>query len=212
MIFRKRSLALKRAKEYEANCDVKNALNYYSSAVDITPDLYIPLIKELIAHNISYIVAPYEADAELAYLSRMNLVDFVITIDSDLIAFGCSKILFDLNNQGAGFEFSRKDLFLSESLSFTQFTEEMALCFFILLGCDYLKNPKQWGWKRLFPIIEKGKTASQIIELVCEKAHMDELCVWLFLFILDISKISWKPTTRFIIKSFLILWRKHNDR
>ena len=61
------------------------------------------MIKELIAHNISYIVAPYEADAELAYLSRMNLVDFVISDDSDLIAFGCPKILFKLNFNGVEF-------------------------------------------------------------------------------------------------------------
>ena len=148
------------------------------------------MIKELIAHNISYIVAPYEADAELAYLSRMNLVDIVISDDSDLIAYGCSKILFKLNSSGNGLEFSRQDLFLSDSSPLHKFTEEMTLSFCILLGCDYLKNPKGWGWKRLFRLVIKGRTASRIIDLVCEEAHMDPSCVFFCLFILDISKIS----------------------
>jgi len=46
------------------------------------------------------IVAPYEADAQLAYLSRKGLVEAVITEDSDLIVYGCQKIIFKLENSG----------------------------------------------------------------------------------------------------------------
>ncbi len=42
--------------------------------------------------NIQYIVAPYEADAQLAFLSRNQLCDAVITEDSDLIVFGTSTL------------------------------------------------------------------------------------------------------------------------
>lgn len=38
------------------------------------------------------IVAPYEADAQLAYLVREKLVDAVCTIDSDLVVFGCDTV------------------------------------------------------------------------------------------------------------------------
>jgi exonuclease-1 len=42
--------------------------------------------------DIGVIVAPYEADAQLAYLSQNKLVDIVVTQDSDLIVFGCEKV------------------------------------------------------------------------------------------------------------------------
>ena len=38
------------------------------------------------------IVAPYEADAQLAYLSREGIVDLVITEDSDLLVFGSKRV------------------------------------------------------------------------------------------------------------------------
>lgn len=37
-------------------------------------------------------VAPYEADAQLAHLSRTGAVDAVITEDSDCLPYGCKKV------------------------------------------------------------------------------------------------------------------------
>lgn len=45
-----------------------------------------------IEKDIQYIVAPFEADAELAYLSTSGHVDAVLTEDSDLLAYGCKKL------------------------------------------------------------------------------------------------------------------------
>ena len=42
--------------------------------------------------KIDFTVAPYEADAQLAYLARNGIVDAVISEDSDLLAFGCPKV------------------------------------------------------------------------------------------------------------------------
>jgi len=42
--------------------------------------------------KIDYIIAPYEADAQLAYLAKKKIIDIVITEDSDLILFGCPKV------------------------------------------------------------------------------------------------------------------------
>ena len=38
------------------------------------------------------VVAPYEADAQLAYLVKEGIAQVVITEDSDLLAFGCKKV------------------------------------------------------------------------------------------------------------------------
>ncbi len=50
---------------------------------------------------IDYIVAPYEADAQLAYLAMHNHVDGVITEDSDLIIFGAPFVLFKMDDFGS---------------------------------------------------------------------------------------------------------------
>lgn len=41
---------------------------------------------------VDIIVAPYEADAQIAYLLKNNLAYAVITEDSDLIAYGCQRV------------------------------------------------------------------------------------------------------------------------
>ena len=43
--------------------------------------------------ELNCIVAPYEADSQLAYLSRNNLVDAVMTEDSDLFIFGAKNLI-----------------------------------------------------------------------------------------------------------------------
>ena len=42
--------------------------------------------------NISYVVAPYEADAQMTFLAISKQVDAVITEDSDLIPYGCPRV------------------------------------------------------------------------------------------------------------------------
>lgn len=46
--------------------------------------------------NIEFVVAPYEADAQLAYMSSLEAeqggISAVITEDSDLIAYGCKAV------------------------------------------------------------------------------------------------------------------------
>lgn len=45
------------------------------------------------SQGIDCLVAPYEADAQLAYLNKAGIVQAIITEDSDLLAFGCKKVL-----------------------------------------------------------------------------------------------------------------------
>jgi 5'-3' exonuclease len=46
------------------------------------------------ASCISLLVAPYEADAQLAFLARQRYIDVIITEDSDLMAHGAPYILY----------------------------------------------------------------------------------------------------------------------
>lgn len=63
-------------------------------------------LQVLRSENIEFVVAPYEADAQLAYLSSLDAdkggIAAVISEDSDLLAYGCTSvrtsIKLDLNN------------------------------------------------------------------------------------------------------------------
>jgi exonuclease 1 len=75
-------------------------------------------MQELVAAKVQFIVAPYEADAQMAYLVRIGLADIVITEDSDLLAYGCNEILFKLDKAGACEHVRLLDLPQNRSLSF----------------------------------------------------------------------------------------------
>lgn len=66
------------------------------------------LIKTLRSENVEFLVAPYEADAQLAYLSSLGEEEggivAVISEDSDLLAYGCPAIIFKMDRFGNGEE------------------------------------------------------------------------------------------------------------
>lgn len=89
-----RVLAKKRAAEcLKLNKHGEARMNFIK-AVDVTPEMALKLIKACRKQNVDCIVAPYEADAQLAFLNQSGIVDFVITEDSDLLVFGCKKVIF----------------------------------------------------------------------------------------------------------------------
>ena len=45
-----------------------------------------------VSQGIDCIVAPYEADAQLAYLSLSGIAQLIISEDSDLLCFGCERV------------------------------------------------------------------------------------------------------------------------
>jgi exonuclease-1 len=43
--------------------------------------------------NIKFIVAPFEADSQLAYMYHSKQIDYIMSEDSDLVAYGCNDII-----------------------------------------------------------------------------------------------------------------------
>ena len=103
--------------------------------------------------GIEFIVAPYEADAQLAYMYKTGRADVVITEDSDLIAFGVKKCFFKMDKNGQGFEIDLDQLPLVEEMNFRTFTQEMLLITCILSGCDYLDSIKGVGLKKAHRLV-----------------------------------------------------------
>ncbi|KAI3409404.1 Exonuclease 1 [Psidium guajava] len=161
---RSRKENLARAIEHESNGNGAAAYECYQKAVDITPSMAHELIQVLKQENISYVVAPYEADAQMTFLAVSKQVAAVITEDSDLIPFGCPRIIFKMDKFGQGVEFQYSKLQQNRELSFAGFTKQMVLEMCILSGCDYLQSLPGMGLKTAHALIKKFRTYDKVIK------------------------------------------------
>lgn len=65
--------------------DKAGAHGAFARAVDVSPQLAFSFIEVLRSRGVPFLVAPYEADAQLAFLCRARIIDAVISEDSDMI-------------------------------------------------------------------------------------------------------------------------------
>ncbi|KPJ12353.1 Exonuclease 1 [Papilio machaon] len=135
-----RQLSKKRAAELLSLGQMEEARSYMRRSVDVTHEMALALIKECRNRNVDCIVAPYEADAQLAYLNINNIAQLVITEDSDLILFGCTKVLFkmDLDGTGTLVETVKLPLVMKCAIESYTFDKFRQMC--IMSGCDYLAS------------------------------------------------------------------------
>lgn len=100
LLLRKRAENLARAKALEKQGQVTQARDLYTKCIDVSPEMAAQVIKALRHEKVAYVVAPYEADAQLAFLEKEGFVDGIITEDSDLLVFGCKNVIFKLDSDG----------------------------------------------------------------------------------------------------------------
>ncbi|KAL3616962.1 hypothetical protein CASFOL_039356 [Castilleja foliolosa] len=161
---RSRKENLSRALEHEANGNRSAAYECFQKAVDISPSVAYDLIQVLKKENVSYVVAPYEADAQMTFLALDKRVDAVITEDSDLIAFGCPRIIYKMDKFGQGVEFKNEMLKYNKELNLAEFNQTMLLEMCILSGCDYLPSLPGMGLKKAHTLIKKFKNHENVIK------------------------------------------------
>ena len=87
--------------------------------------------EELLA---TYVDAEFEADQKLAELAMTGNVDLILTEDSDLIVYGCPKILYKFHGD-SGMLYLRSKFVAS--LEFGDWSLFQKFC--VLCGCDYYK-------------------------------------------------------------------------
>ncbi|XP_012534388.2 exonuclease 1 [Monomorium pharaonis] len=135
-----REMNRRKAMELIQMGQVAEGTNLLKRAVDITHKIALELIKQCQSENIDCITAPYEADAQLAYLNISGIADVVITEDSDLTLFGCKRILFKMDFNGNGVLIEQDRLHLSMDVKPEQFDMDKFRYIGILSGCDYLPS------------------------------------------------------------------------
>ena len=134
--------------------------------IKVTAAMVEKVMAALRAMGVEVLRAPYEADAQLAYLARNGHVSAVLTEDSDLIAYACPCVLLKLDRHtGAAQRMLWQDVqtVRSGDASLKAFTETMFLELCILCGCDYLDSIEKIGPKTAVKLMSKLKDGKRVI-------------------------------------------------
>ncbi|KAL4936378.1 hypothetical protein BDV06DRAFT_205159 [Aspergillus oleicola] len=142
------------------------AYQEFQKAVDVTPLMARQLIEELKKLEVQYVVAPYEADAQLVYLEKHGLIDGIISEDSDLLVFGAKCLLSKLDQHGDLIEINRADFTACREVSFVGWTDAEFRRMCILSGCDYLPNIARVGLKTAYRSIRKHKDVEKALRML----------------------------------------------
>lgn len=142
------------------------AYQEFQKAVDVTPYMARQLIEELKKMNVQYVVAPYEADAQMVYLERHGMIDGIISEDSDLLVFGAKRLLSKLDQHGDFIEINRADFTACREVSLIGWTDADFRRMCILSGCDYLPNIARLGLKTAYRCIRKYKNVEKALRML----------------------------------------------
>lgn len=159
------------AADNEEDEDPAQLAVYKKYAAEITRENYYMFIDFLKHKKVDFIVAPYEADSQLAYMYHAGDINYILTEDSDLVAYGCFRIIRCLKKNGdckilnVGRKIGKN---ASPSLKyFLDLDDDKRVQCCILAGCDYLSNIKGMGFGT---IIKMCKSSPNFIEKIREIA------------------------------------------
>ncbi|TKX20159.1 exodeoxyribonuclease [Elsinoe australis] len=135
-------------------------------SIDVTPEMAKQFMDELEKAKVDFIVAPYEADAQLVYLEKKGIIDGIISEDSDMLVFGAKSLLTKLDQYGDCVAIHRKDFTACRDISFAGWSDSEFRWMSILSGCDYLAPIGNVGLKTAHRLIRKHKTAERTIKAI----------------------------------------------
>jgi 5'-3' exonuclease len=136
---------------------------YYSKVV-------ANLVHECRHSRIPFLVAPYEADGQLGYLSDLGLVQLVVSEDSDLMACGCSHVLYKMDDGLQGTLLRRNDMFAAPLLQ--DFSTAMLAIVFASCGGDYCDKLRGIGFKTAVKIVHDAYFASATPPAIDDRASI----------------------------------------
>lgn len=162
----KREESKRRGLELYKASKVSQAYPEFQKSVDVTPYMARKLIEELKKMNIQYVVAPYEADAQLAYLEKKGMIDAILSEDSDLLVYGAKRLITKLDQHGDCIEISRADFASCRDITLAGFTDADFRLMTILSGCDYLPSINKVGLKTAHTYVRKYKHVEKILRML----------------------------------------------
>ena len=131
--------------DVEADIERRTRANRRAGAGKYMDIIITEIVYELKHLEVAFMFAPYESDGQLAFLSKENLIDLIITEDSDLIAHGARTIMFK-SDVPRGQIIQITDIgalnptMSSKNINFMDFSPVMLAALFVAAGCDYCEK------------------------------------------------------------------------
>ncbi|XP_003800124.1 exonuclease 1 [Otolemur garnettii] len=165
----RRQANLLKGKQLLREGKVSEARECFTRSINITHAMAHKVIKAARSQGVDCLVAPYEADAQLAYLNKAGIVQAIITEDSDLLAFGCKKVILKMDQFGNGLEIDQARLGMCKQLG-DMFTEEKFRYMCILSGCDYLPSLRGIGLAKACKVLRLANNPD-IVKVIKKIGH-----------------------------------------
>ncbi|PIK43808.1 putative exonuclease 1 isoform X1 [Apostichopus japonicus] len=135
----RRELYSQKGKQLLREGKPSEARDAFVKCINVTSEMALEVMKAARSLGVDCIVAPYEADSQLAYLEKNGFVQAIITEDSDLLPFGCKRVIFKMDTNGNALEIDQSSLNRALKMgSYFSVDKFRHMC--ILAGCDYLPS------------------------------------------------------------------------
>ena len=167
-----RAKSLERARALLAvdPTDAAGAALLRKSASVVTDEMVHLLQRALRARGTRFLVAPFEADAQLAYLAQRGLVGVVISEDSDMLCFGTPLLFTKMEKGGGGRQLRLRALGAASELCFLNWSHAAFVECCVLSGCDYLPSLRGVGLKTAHKLLRAHKSAEALFEAARREA------------------------------------------
>lgn len=160
----KREESMIKANEYIRTNNSKLAYKEFMKAASVTPQMAKSVMNELDKLGIKYIVAPYEADPQMVYMEKEGLVDGILSEDSDLLIFGCNRLITKLKADGTCIEVCRQNFHKAKQVPYiSTLSEEQLRLVVMLSGCDYTKGIPGIGIKKSFTLVKTFQSLDNVL-------------------------------------------------
>lgn len=165
VVNRRRAENLEKGKDALRRNSHSEAESCFQRAVDVTPHMAYNIVTLCKRLNVEYLVAPYEADAQLAYMFINGLISAVISEDSDMFVYGVTQLFLKLDKFGEGELLDATKLATMTEPDFAYFTREMVVYMCVLAGCDFFRGVKGIGVRTAHTVVRRYKSFDRLVQL-----------------------------------------------
>ena len=167
----KKEFAKEKFEEAKEKQDKETMAKYAKQISRLTKDM-VGESKELIqALGIPQIQAPSEADSQISFLCKNGDTWAVASSDMDLLLHQCPRIITNLTAAqrkklptGAYIKTIPEIIYLNQTLSELNISQEQLICLGILVGTDYNEGIHGIGQKKALKIVKELKTPEKIFQ------------------------------------------------
>ncbi|KAF4323079.1 hypothetical protein BBO99_00003513 [Phytophthora kernoviae] len=165
---RKRALASmaasKRLQGVDRQVELKQAYQHFQRSVSVTSEVISNVMNALRAAKVPFVVAPFEADAQMVWMCKEGMATGIVTEDSDVVVYCLtanipSPVLVKLDDNGSAQAVSRSIIHKNSKASSNALLKKMnfltsgekeatrmlvQVC--VLAGCDFIDSLPNMGF------------------------------------------------------------------